>query len=164
MSSMISMSQLIARRLRPALGAIDEAGCPADKAAAPGAPPSRLSSYGCTRLGLDRIDEPAAPLPPLLLPPAAEACGTRTDKEDASPGPEIQDAPPPPPPEEVHSAPLRLAAASPSVKTPPRPLRRSSFKLPSELHEALRQRARRTGRFQYQLVGEALEEYLSLES
>jgi hypothetical protein len=162
MSSMISMSQLIARRLRPALGAMADAATTADGSATPDAPPARLSSYGCTRLGLDRIDEPAAPLPPLLLPPAAEACGTRTNEEDASPGPEIQDAPPPP--EEVYSAPLRLAAASPSAKTTPRPFRRSSFKLPSELHEALRQRARRTGRFQYQLVGEALEEYLSLES
>lgn len=163
---MISMSQLIARRLRPALGAMDEAACQAGKTATPDAPPSRLSSYGCTRLGLDRIDHPAAPLPP-LLPPAPEGGFTRTVEDDASPGPEIQNAPPqaPPPPAEggqviADQPALKLTATQQQPPTSPRPYRRSSFKLPAELHEALRERARNTGRYQYELVGEALAEHL----
>lgn len=148
---MISMSELIARRLRPVLGGLDQATAPAEDPAMPTAPPARVTSYGCARLGLERIDEPASPLPPLLPPPAsAEAVGV-------SPGLETPNAPP-------QAWPLRMPDLMQPSAPPPRPFRRSSFKLPTELHAALRERAKSTGRYQYQLVTEALERYLSLEA
>ncbi len=129
---MISMSKLIARRLDPARGALDES---TDD-------PKPASSYGASRLGLTAVAPPRCPLPPLrLAPPPMPA-------SRPLPGGEKKDAP------------LPWPAAEPVAAQAPPPFRRTSFKLPTALHEALRRRARQTGRFQYQLVTEALQQFI----
>ena len=121
---MISMSQLISRRLRPALCALDPS---ADT-------PRPATSYGAARLGLAPIDLDAPSLPPLRLAlPTLPAASPPIALTILSPQRELKDAP-------TH--------------------RRASFKLPAELHDALRRRAQATGQFQYQLVADALKKYL----
>ncbi len=132
--------------------------------------PPAARNAGMARLGLVRDDEddgPAltdrddvpglAPAPPPTHPPSGGNLREAFLTEMAPPASAVAAPPPAPASASAAAAPVdrgdRAHAARPRYK-------RGSYKLPVELLDRLRLESRRTGRYQYNVVRDALEQHL----